>query len=521
MASRSFIGMSLASVVVAATMTTAAVGQENLLGELYGIGVHSYYASEYREAYSNLSAAIEAGSKDPRAYYFRGLALSSLGRAEEAQADFEAGAQLEVSGGEQYAIGKSLERVQGTQRLAIERVRKIARIRYQQEQLAKSKKYYQEKRIVDEPTLDNQPDPTAASKAVEGLVDPTAEVEGGDPFGGEGGLGVGAPTVVANPKAIGGGPAVTETGEADPFGTEEPAVPAGDDDPFGGAEPAPPAGGDPFGGAEPAPPAGGDPFGGAEPAPPAGGDPFGGAEPAGEDGGVVDAVIGGVGAAIEGAGAPDDRDPFDDTDEPKEAPPAIGGDPFGGVEEPPAGGDPFGGAEPEPPAGGDPFGGAEPEPPAGGDPFGGAEPEPPAGNDPFGGAEPAAPAPDDPFGGDGEAPAADDPFGAPDEAPVGDDPFGAAPDDLKGEEGAGADPFGGPATPADGPVENAPSDDPFGAPVDAPAEDDPFGAAPDADMEKKGDPFGDDAGPDPFGGAAPADGPADNAASDDPFAPAP
>jgi len=545
-----------AALLILGGVGSQARAQNNLLGELYGLGVHAYHAGEYRDAYANLSAAIEGGSRDPRVYYFRGLALSHLGRSDEAQADLEKGAQLEVAGGgDQYPIGKSLERVQGPQRLALERLRKLARIRHQQEQLAEQKKYYDERSAVEEPTLGNQPDPTEAAKAAEELVDPSEPVEGGDPFAEEGDLGAGAAEPAPEPgpadiadetPAAGSDPFGEEpepaapAGDDDPFGEEpsapadpadpfgetepEPAAPAGDDDPFGGAEPepepAPDAGGDPFGGAEPepepapadgadpfggaepepepAPDAGGDPFGGAEPepepAPDAGGDPFGGAEPAAPadadpfggaeadpgaeeapfggaepagDGGVVDAVIDGVGDALEAVDEPDDRDPFDNTDEPKTAAPADGGGPLGGEE--PAGGDPFGGAEPEPtvPAD-DPFGAPEPGPeapaPAEDDPFGGA------------GAEPAAPAADDPFGGDGAAPEADDPFAAPADAGSDDDPFGAAPasgpemeekdDPFADDEPAAADPFGAPATPADGPVDNPPSDDPFAEPAD-------------------------------------------------------
>ncbi|MCA9269282.1 MAG: hypothetical protein KDA41_12460, partial [Planctomycetales bacterium] len=108
------------SVLAASTLPAPSFGQENLLSELYGLGAHAYHSRDYAEAYANLTAAVEGGSRDPRVYYFRGLALENLGRPEDAQLDFEKGAILEVAtGGDQYPIGKALERVQGVARLRL------------------------------------------------------------------------------------------------------------------------------------------------------------------------------------------------------------------------------------------------------------------------------------------------------------------------------------------------------------------------------------------------------------------
>lgn len=397
---------------------SSALGQEDLLSELYGLGVHAYNSGDYRDAYENLSAAVEGGTKDPRAFYFRGLALVQLGRPEDARLDFAKGAQLEVAGGgDRYPIGRALERIQGVQRLTIERVRQVEKIKYQQAQLAESKRRYEDQKQIQaqEPVLNSKtpaevPPPTEMID--KGVVPPAAE---GDPFGDDG-LGVGAAEPAPeHPTSPAGEEPAAETGD-DPFGTEpagetpkEPA--AGGDDPFGGEpateEPAAggddpfgdapageePAGDDPFGEApaaeEPAgeapaaeepPPADDDPFGAGE-APaaeekpateePAGEDPFGAApaaggaapvaaKPAAGEGGAVRDVVRGVGAAIGkvGAGADDGRDPFDDSDEPK-APAATGG---AAVDKPapPAAGD----------AGEDPFADDAAEPaPAGDDPF--------------------------------------------------------------------------------------------------------------------------------------------------------
>ncbi len=181
-----FKKIALLAMLASAGLAARSSAQENLLGELYGLGVHSYYAGEYREAYDNLSACIEGGSRDPRVFYFRGLTLETLGKPEEARADFEKGAMLEVSGGgEQYPIGRSLERVQGTQRLTIERVRKVARIKHAQAELAKNKERYEESRVIEEPTISNQPDPATTDQKVEELIGPGA-ADNSNPFPGGG-----------------------------------------------------------------------------------------------------------------------------------------------------------------------------------------------------------------------------------------------------------------------------------------------------------------------------------------------
>ena len=91
-----------------------ASAQEAVLDDFYGRGVQAYYSGDYRTAFTYLSAAITAGSTDPRAYYFRGLTELNLGRAPDAKADFTRGAELESADNPVfYDVGRSLERVQG------------------------------------------------------------------------------------------------------------------------------------------------------------------------------------------------------------------------------------------------------------------------------------------------------------------------------------------------------------------------------------------------------------------------
>jgi len=104
------------------------------LAAAYGDGVHAYFAGDYHRAYEDLSQAIEAGTNDPRAYYFRGLAALRQGRGDEAEADFTTGADRESEGLGAWPVGRSLERIQGPDRLRLERHRTRARVAFLQRQ---------------------------------------------------------------------------------------------------------------------------------------------------------------------------------------------------------------------------------------------------------------------------------------------------------------------------------------------------------------------------------------------------
>ena len=93
-----------------------------------GGGIHAYHAGDFDRAYDDLTNAIEAGSDDPRSYYFRGLAALKLGRTSEAEADFTTGADREMSSGSIRRVSQALERVQGHDRLKLERFRARARL---------------------------------------------------------------------------------------------------------------------------------------------------------------------------------------------------------------------------------------------------------------------------------------------------------------------------------------------------------------------------------------------------------
>jgi hypothetical protein len=94
----------------------------------YGRGVHDYFSGCGSCAEESLTMAISMAPDDPRPYFYRGLSRLRMGWEFEARDDLRLAAELEARSPGQYAIGKSLERVQGGHRLMIEKYRQEARL---------------------------------------------------------------------------------------------------------------------------------------------------------------------------------------------------------------------------------------------------------------------------------------------------------------------------------------------------------------------------------------------------------
>lgn len=121
-----------------------AMTEAEALARPFGVGVHAYFSGDSQSAYDDLTQAIEAGTRDPRAWYFRGLAALKLGRLDEAEADFSTAAARETEAAGDWAVARSLERVQGRDRLALERHRIRARVaRYERGRKAVESRYSQ------------------------------------------------------------------------------------------------------------------------------------------------------------------------------------------------------------------------------------------------------------------------------------------------------------------------------------------------------------------------------------------
>jgi hypothetical protein len=277
-----------AATTLGLSATESATAQNSVLTELYGRGVHAYYAGNTTDAFRYLSMAIDQEIQDPRAYYFRGIVAQASGRPYEAESDWKTGAEMEANGRISGDIGRSLARFQGSARIKLEEIRQEARLMALANALSRSKQRYGEIEAAQGSVSSAPPDPKpappaavpppaaaapAAPKAAandnpfsddmaEGQASVVADdaLEGAmdNPFADDGAAGGGGAAPAADSNPFGGG---GDAG-ADPFGG---GAPAGGADPFGGGG----AGGaDPFGGGGDA--GGADPFGGA-----AGDDPFG------------------------------------------------------------------------------------------------------------------------------------------------------------------------------------------------------------------------------------------------------
>jgi len=221
---------------------------QDVLSELYGRGVHAYFAGDTTGSLEFFNDAVTAGSQDPRVYFFRGLVQSSMGMEDAAKTDFEQGAKLEVNSKRAVEVGKALARVQGTNRVMIESARRKARLTAQATKAQILKEQYESVKKSDAEMV-------RPKELTPPPVETKPEVANNDPFANPEKMADGAPTV---DEAAPTTPAPAEE-NSNPFG-DDPAAPANE-------KPAEPASDDPFGGSD----------GGATPAPaPAEDDPFGG-----------------------------------------------------------------------------------------------------------------------------------------------------------------------------------------------------------------------------------------------------
>ena len=116
---------------------------EPVVRQLYGSGVHAYFAGQFKAAHAFLTQAAASESQDPRIYYFRGLVYVRLGRPDEAKLDFAKGALLEETATDDiYGVDRALERVQGKTRLEIELARLKARNSAAKKRISRAKARY-------------------------------------------------------------------------------------------------------------------------------------------------------------------------------------------------------------------------------------------------------------------------------------------------------------------------------------------------------------------------------------------
>ena len=229
--------------LLSVVLMNSAAAQNAVLAELYGRGVHAYYAGDNHAAEQFLSMAINNGSKDPRAFYFRGLVACASGNTYAAEADWQRGAELEASGQANAAIGRALARFQGNDRIKLERIRQQARIQALANAMMKSKIRYGENNEAENRAL-RRPAQPGSSVA----PPPTPPAAGSSPFDND--TASGEPEVESDNSLDG---ALENPFKDDPAAADAPAAGNNPFEPAGGDEPSPfgdpGAGGDssPFG----------------------------------------------------------------------------------------------------------------------------------------------------------------------------------------------------------------------------------------------------------------------------------
>jgi hypothetical protein len=216
----------IAALALLSPMPLAA--QDAILGQVYGSGVHAYFGEDFVKAHQLLTTAIDGHTQDPRAFYFRGLALLKLGRPQEAEGDFQQGAKLEsaIDPARAYNVARSLERVQGSDRAKLEQFRLEARMTMLKKAEDERAQRYQATLKEQREFLQRQSE-AGVARPVEPAKVPA------DPFStGDGGK-------TPEPKKEGPGELATESVPAAETPAEKPIAkpdakkPAESDDPFG------------------------------------------------------------------------------------------------------------------------------------------------------------------------------------------------------------------------------------------------------------------------------------------------
>lgn len=121
--------LSIVAVVFAQVAMSAAHGADGpVTAGLYHEGVKAYFSGDAAKAAEVLGSATQAGSNDPRAYFFLGLAQNRLRKGKDAEASYRRGAELESqSYNNFYNVSAALERVQGDERRVLETYRAAGR----------------------------------------------------------------------------------------------------------------------------------------------------------------------------------------------------------------------------------------------------------------------------------------------------------------------------------------------------------------------------------------------------------
>jgi hypothetical protein len=149
-------------VLMLGSVNWAVRADDSIIARQFGAGVHDFYQGRYFEAIEHFDQAVGADGRDARVYFFRGLAKQRLGWTDEARTDFLLGSQLEVAL-KRRDVGTALQRVQGPDRLILERYRREARAL--PEAMVRNVVPQSRASIVQRPEPRQQPEPRPRARA--------------------------------------------------------------------------------------------------------------------------------------------------------------------------------------------------------------------------------------------------------------------------------------------------------------------------------------------------------------------
>ena len=177
---RSFFVLTILTGGILLASVASLHADDGAMEKMYGNGVHAFFSGDHALAHDCLSRAIDAQSKDPRCFYFRGLAYLAMGREPEAKADFASASDLEADDVYKfYNVSKALQRVQGKSRMTIEQYRVKARLKAAVEAQKLRQARYEQLRAAEARVLQEQ---AAAAPIEMPAPRPAATKDAADPF---------------------------------------------------------------------------------------------------------------------------------------------------------------------------------------------------------------------------------------------------------------------------------------------------------------------------------------------------
>lgn len=115
----------LSSAILASSVFSIAIAAEPSPADQLAAAMESWRVGDLNGAQGLLTQIIEAGTRDPRAYYYRALVSEQLGA--DSEEDLRAAAKLEAETTSTRLVNRALENVQGETRAKIEKYREEAR----------------------------------------------------------------------------------------------------------------------------------------------------------------------------------------------------------------------------------------------------------------------------------------------------------------------------------------------------------------------------------------------------------